>query len=572
MLPRKGLDEFSTAEDKEGSISHHLPTPSPFFHENVERKAERNGPHETATIVMASPQKSLLNRNTETMAHSKSLFGDLVGEEMKKSSSQPLPSMSRQMSLEAIRSRQIRERSQQEQKRTEWPNRPESHSMPQEVCPLTSGTKGRKHDLWDLAYLEKKTEAPNVFDGNLSERKSSFSKGPNDKSQTTTMVSETYGLPETSLSSNDLDFLDDFFDVNSRVMGPSSSRIARRDSTLEAVSAPSSSCASPFAKAKSVANHDLDLLSDNVDVCNLAESVECSGRKGISKGFGVRGQHRRSFSDLNVPENCALPPEIFEGNFRRKTRESDLSNQSSHLKLNPNDPIDIKRKNSRTLAWIHSSDFQGLETSIDERRQKSMTTSHPVYGAASTNQPLEDMGIALDATHTSLSDLLSPPLPENTQGRGTTSTPIKSNYDLSMMRAQAEVNLNNKIRSAQNEALSRIYAMEEKRQREEKEKEIYAEGVNATLAAWRDKKEGNIRALLCSLTTILWAECEWNPVHLSQLITPKQVKIHYVKAISKVHPDKLRSDVRMDRRLLAQGVFFSLNEAWDAFRQQNPTP
>ena len=483
--------------------------------------------------------------------------------------------MSRQMSLEAIRSHQIRERSQQEQKRTEWSIRPESHSMPQEVCPLTSGTKGRKYDFWDLTYLEKKTEAaPYVSGGNLSERRPSLSRRPNDGPPATTLISEPYGLPETSLSSNDLDFLDDFFDVNSRVVDPNSSRTTRRDSSMEAVSAPSSSCASPFAKAKSIANYDLDLLSDNIDVCNLNESVEYSKEKEIPKGFGVRGQHRRSFSDLNVSENCTLPSEIFGSNFRRMTRELDLSNPSHHRKVNPNDTIDGKRKNSRTLVDVRNSDHQAPETSMDERHQKSMGISHPTYGAVLTNRPSENIGVVLDATFASLSDPLSPPsLPENIQESGiTTLSSTKPNWDLSTVRAQAEVNLNNKIRSAQNEALSRIHAMEEKRQREEKEKEIYAEGVNATLATWRDKKEGNIRALLCSLNTILWAECEWNPVHLSQLITPKQVKVHYVKAISKVHPDKLRSDVRMDRRLLAQGIFSSLNEAWDAFRQQNPTP
>ncbi len=54
-------------------------------------------------------------------------------------------------------------------------------------------------------------------------------------------------------------------------------------------------------------------------------------------------------------------------------------------------------------------------------------------------------------------------------------------------------------------------------------------------------KETNIRALLSSLDTILWDEMkkDWKPVNLSELITPNQVKIRYMKAIGKLHPDKV---------------------------------
>ena len=83
MLPRKGPNEFSATEDKESAIPS-LSIHSPFPHEKVDRRSERNGPYENNTILMTSPQKSLSSRNTETIAHSKSLFGDLVGEEMKK--------------------------------------------------------------------------------------------------------------------------------------------------------------------------------------------------------------------------------------------------------------------------------------------------------------------------------------------------------------------------------------------------------------------------------------------------------------------------------------------------------
>lgn len=62
---------------------------------------------------------------------------------------------------------------------------------------------------------------------------------------------------------------------------------------------------------------------------------------------------------------------------------------------------------------------------------------------------------------------------------------------------------------------------------------------------WAEGKERNIRALLCSLHTVLWEEEErWQEIGMHQLITPDQVKKFYRKAVLSVHPDKVfTSDV-----------------------------
>jgi hypothetical protein len=57
--------------------------------------------------------------------------------------------------------------------------------------------------------------------------------------------------------------------------------------------------------------------------------------------------------------------------------------------------------------------------------------------------------------------------------------------------------------------------------------------------AWSKGKEDNIRALISSLDSVLWPELGWKSVGLGQLITPQQVKISYMKAVAKVHPDKV---------------------------------
>lgn len=54
---------------------------------------------------------------------------------------------------------------------------------------------------------------------------------------------------------------------------------------------------------------------------------------------------------------------------------------------------------------------------------------------------------------------------------------------------------------------------------------------------------------------------------LGELVTDAQVKKGYVRAIAKVHPDKLNtSNSTVEQRMLANSVFAALNEAWIAFQ------
>lgn len=57
---------------------------------------------------------------------------------------------------------------------------------------------------------------------------------------------------------------------------------------------------------------------------------------------------------------------------------------------------------------------------------------------------------------------------------------------------------------------------------------------------WIEGKERNIRALLSTMHTMLWAgETKWKPVGMADLVTPEQVKKVYRKAVLVVHPDKV---------------------------------
>ncbi|ORZ13622.1 DnaJ domain-containing protein [Absidia repens] len=93
--------------------------------------------------------------------------------------------------------------------------------------------------------------------------------------------------------------------------------------------------------------------------------------------------------------------------------------------------------------------------------------------------------------------------------------------------------------------------------------------VNARIDQWKKGREKNIRALLSSLDTLLWPGAQWRGAPINELLEPKKVKICYMKAIAKVHPDKLPASTTVEQKLLASGIFSVLNQAWDDFRSAN---
>ncbi|KAG0166764.1 hypothetical protein DFQ30_006803 [Apophysomyces sp. BC1015] len=118
-------------------------------------------------------------------------------------------------------------------------------------------------------------------------------------------------------------------------------------------------------------------------------------------------------------------------------------------------------------------------------------------------------------------------------------------------------------------AVAEIRAKASQQEAEEIERLEKIDAVNAQLLQWKAGKEQNLRALLATLDVLLWPGAQWNGTQMSELINPKRCKIVYLKAIGKVHPDKLPSSVTVEQRMLASGIFSTLNEAWDSFKTQN---
>ncbi|PLW46199.1 hypothetical protein PCANC_08779 [Puccinia coronata f. sp. avenae] len=116
------------------------------------------------------------------------------------------------------------------------------------------------------------------------------------------------------------------------------------------------------------------------------------------------------------------------------------------------------------------------------------------------------------------------------------------------------------------EAVARLRVANEKSEKEEQQKMEAKDMVDERIASWKAGKESNLRALIASLDTVLWHGLHWKKVSMAELLTEAQVKSKYVRAISKVHPDKVPKDATVAEQMIAQSVFATLNEAWIAMQ------
>lgn len=118
-------------------------------------------------------------------------------------------------------------------------------------------------------------------------------------------------------------------------------------------------------------------------------------------------------------------------------------------------------------------------------------------------------------------------------------------------------------------ALHKIQQQDAVDERIENEKFQLHDKVEAALNRWSSGNNDNIRALLVGLQDILWPELHWKPVTMTDLVLAKKVRIAYMKAVSKVHPDKIAKDTSTERKMIANGVFITLNDAWEKYKETN---
>ncbi|KAF8931956.1 hypothetical protein BGZ58_007321 [Dissophora ornata] len=151
-------------------------------------------------------------------------------------------------------------------------------------------------------------------------------------------------------------------------------------------------------------------------------------------------------------------------------------------------------------------------------------------------------------------------------GFGATSSPMQ---DIFASRQQSNNEAKMKADLNRSEGVSKLRQTAAQQERDDDEKLRLTDQVDKKMTMWKSGKEDNIRALLASLGSVLWEGAAWKPVGMHELVTPAQVKIKYMRAIAKMHPDKLNSSTTIEQRMMANTIFSTLNSAWDAFKAQN---
>ncbi|KAJ2729779.1 auxilin-like clathrin-binding protein required for normal clathrin function [Coemansia sp. BCRC 34962] len=114
-------------------------------------------------------------------------------------------------------------------------------------------------------------------------------------------------------------------------------------------------------------------------------------------------------------------------------------------------------------------------------------------------------------------------------------------------------------------AVAELRKKDQAKRDEEDQRLVLMDQVDAELKRWRDGKQQNLRALLSSLHTLL---PEFTPIGMHEILEPGKVKRAYMRAIARLHPDKLGQDIDLRTKMISSSVFTSLNEAWDAFKAQ----
>ncbi|XP_074307950.1 auxilin-related protein 2-like isoform X2 [Silene latifolia] len=136
-------------------------------------------------------------------------------------------------------------------------------------------------------------------------------------------------------------------------------------------------------------------------------------------------------------------------------------------------------------------------------------------------------------------------------------------------RRRARLERHHRTQERAAKALAEKNARDLEAQREQAERHRISETLDVEIKRWAAGKEGNLRALLSTLQYVLWPECGWQPVSLTDLITGASVKKVYRKATLCIHPDKVQQKgANLQQKYVAEKVFDLLKEAWNKFNSE----
>lgn len=129
----------------------------------------------------------------------------------------------------------------------------------------------------------------------------------------------------------------------------------------------------------------------------------------------------------------------------------------------------------------------------------------------------------------------------------------------------------NELKKAQEARLAEVAEREAKEARESAEIESVRAAADPKLKDWALEPGGapkNVRLLISTLQNVLWEGSGWEPVPMAKLVIPQKVKAFYLRAVTKVHPDKQAGMDSAAQRYIAGQVFHYLERAWRDFQEK----
>ncbi|KAH3899151.1 auxilin-like protein SWA2 SCDLUD_004579 [Saccharomycodes ludwigii] len=119
-----------------------------------------------------------------------------------------------------------------------------------------------------------------------------------------------------------------------------------------------------------------------------------------------------------------------------------------------------------------------------------------------------------------------------------------------------------------NENLKRVQDKNFRLEQLERENFQLHDQIEQQVQDWCKGHETDLRYLLLTLSKVLQFS-SWPEIKGTDLVMPKRVKIYYLKAISKTHPDKLNDSLSTKDKMLASSIFIVLTKSWELFKQDN---
>ncbi|KAL6563516.1 hypothetical protein OROGR_002475 [Orobanche gracilis] len=212
------------------------------------------------------------------------------------------------------------------------------------------------------------------------------------------------------------------------------------------------------------------------------------------------------------------------------------------------------RASSAPRARTNSSDpfseqFQNKDASEAAKRTPSSSATFNMKKASSTTNFFDDLSSIIGA---------APSAGDFQEVEGETDE-----------RRKARVDRHQRTQERAAKALAEKNQRDLQVQRDQEERHRISETLDIEIKRWAAGKEGNLRALLSTLQYVLWPDCGWQPVSLTDLIIGSSVKKYYRKATLCIHPDKVQQKgATLQQKYIAEKVFDLLKEAWNKFNSE----